>query len=185
LSKIVKSAVNILGWIILMAAFASLGFSSDDPAVGVPVFLAFFILVFALTYLYIKNHQRHQAKDNKYLNKIKKVAGMILLLLALFTPYFVFRSANLPFISYLIVILIDAILIALGAFAITLINSEKAKNFVTKLLGYVILIIISAIPAILMISYDSSYNALGMAYYTAVLIAVFSWWGFSLFSSKE
>jgi hypothetical protein len=185
LSKIVKSAVSILGWIILLVAFGSLGFTSDNPAVGVPVFLVFFLLLFVLTYLYIKNHQKHQIKDIKYLNLFKKIAGAILLLLALFTPYFVFRTANFPFLSYLIVILTTAILIALGAFAVVMINSEKAKNLVSKILGYLILIIISAIPALLMMSYDSSYNALGMAYYSAVLIAIFSWWGFSLFAAKE
>ena len=185
MSKIVKSAVNILGWIILLAAFGSLGFTSDNPAIGVPVFLVFFILVFVLTYLYIKNHNKHQVKDIKYIHLIKKIAGAVLLLLALFTPYFVFRTANFPFLSYLIIVLITGILVALGAFAVTMINSEKAKNTVSKLLGYLILIIISAIPAVLMMSYDSSYNALGMAYYCAVLIAVFSWWGFSLFAAKE
>ena len=184
MSKIVKSAVNILGWIILLAAFGSLGFSSDDPAIGVPVFLVFFILVFILTYIYIKKHQKHQAKDITYLSKIKKVAGIILILLALFTPYFAFRTANFPVFTYLIIIFITAILITLGVIAISMINSEKAKNFIQKLLGYLILIVISAIPALLMISYDSSYSALGMAYYAAVLIAVFSWWGFSLFSEK-
>jgi len=185
LGKIVKSAVNIIGWIILLAAFGSLGFSSDNPAVGVPAFLLFFVLVFFLTYLYIKKHQEHQTINFKTINLIKKIAGIIILLFALFTPHFVFRTANFPFLTYLLIFLMNIILIALGVLAVTMINSVKNKRKFNSLLGYLILIIISAVPALLMISYDSSYNALGMAYYAAVLIAVFSWWGFSLFSAKE
>ena len=185
MSKIAKSITNIVGWIVLMVAFGSLGFTSDNPSVGVPVFLVFFLLIFALTYYYVKNHQKHQTTDPKIILTIKKAVGLALLLLALLAPYFVFRTANFPFLSYFIVTLITAILIALGVFAVTMINSSKEKSKISKLFGYIILIVISSIPAILMISYDSSYNALGMAYYTAVLIAVFSWWGFSLYSVKE
>jgi len=185
LSKIAKSIINIVGWIVLMVAFGSLGFTSDNPSVGVPVFLVFFLLIFALTYYYVKNHQKHQTTDPKIILTIKKAAGLILLLLALLAPYLVFRTANFPFLSYFIVTLITAILIALGMFGVTMINSSKEKSKISKLFGYLILIVISSIPAILMISYDSSYNALGTAYYTAVLISIFSWWGFSLFSVKE
>jgi len=128
LKNTVKSVVNIIGWIVLLLAFGALGFTSDDPAVGVPVFLVFFILVFLLTYLYIKNHQKQQNIEPKALGTIKKVFGVILVLLALLSPFFVFRTANFPFLSYLIVTLITAILIALGVFAVVMINSPKQKS---------------------------------------------------------
>lgn len=181
----VKSIVKIIGWIVLLAAFGSLGFTSDDPGVGVPVFSLFFILIFVLTYLYVKKHQKHQTIEPKAIVTIKKGLGIVLILLALLSPFFVFRAANFPFISYLIVTLITTVIIGLGVLAITMINSPKDNSKVTKLLGYLILIIISAVPAFVMMSYDSSYNALGMAYYAAVLAAIFSWWGISLFTVKE
>ncbi len=78
-----------------------------------------------------------------------------------------------------------AVLIALAVFAISMINKSRGNNVLMVLLGYFILIIISAIPALGIIQYDSSYNALGTAYYSAILISIFAWWGISLYSKKE
>ncbi|MBN1948808.1 MAG: hypothetical protein JW784_03620 [Candidatus Cloacimonetes bacterium] len=184
MKQIIKAIVSVLGWLVLLAALGSLGFTSDDPSVGVPIFLGFFILVFILVYLYIKSHHRKTQTNPRLFNVLHRLIGLILLLLSLLSPLFVFRSAHFPFFSYLIITLIAGIIIALGVMAVTMINNSRNKKSII-FLGYLLLIILSAIPALLMMTYDSSYNALGMAYYTAVLIAVFSWWGFTLLTPKR
>jgi len=59
-------------------------------------------------------------------------------------------------------------------------------------LGYLLLIVISAIPAIGVLQsnaildvFSNAYSALGFAYWASLAVAVFSWWGISLFFKKE
>ena len=185
MSKVIKPIISIIGWIVLLAAFGSLGFTSDNPAIGVPVFLIFFLLAFGLVYLYIKKHHKRQEVGTRANKLVQSILGIILIILALLSPTLVFRSAKFPFFTYLILTLITAILIALGGFAVSMINNIKGKGKSAKWLGYILLLILSAVPALIMTSYDSSYNALGMVYYSAILISIFSWWGFSLYFKKD
>lgn len=180
-----KSIVTVLGWLILLAAFASIGFTTDDPTFGVPFYLVFFVVAFLLVYLYLKTHQKRHQVNAKTIDTLHKITGIVLLLIAVLSPTMIFRSANFPVMTYVIVSLITLVLIGVGALAATMINSEKENNLVSKILGYLLLIIISTVPALVMMTYDSSYNALGMAYYASVLVAIFSWWGFSLYSRKD
>lgn len=180
-----KTIVTVLGWIVLLAAFASIGFTTDDPGFGIPFYLVFFIVVFLLVFLYVKSHQKHQKTNIKSLILLHKITGIILLLVAVFSPTIIFKSANFPAMTYVIISLITLVLMGVGTLAVTMINSEKENKLVPRILGYLLLIAISVVPAIVMMSYDSSYNALGMAYYAAVSVAVLSWWGFSLYSRKS
>jgi hypothetical protein len=52
-------------------------------------------------------------------------------------------------------------------------------------LGYLILIVISAVPALVISKYSGSYDTLGRTYWTALSIAILSWWGLSLVTTKE
>ncbi|MBN1327742.1 MAG: hypothetical protein JW996_07315 [Candidatus Cloacimonetes bacterium] len=186
----VKTVMSIIGWIILLAAFGSLGFTSDNPAVGVPVFTAFFLVVFGLVYFYVKTHQGKHETNVQAVNLITKLFGIILFLLALFSPIIALRKINLPFVYNLILFIATAILIVLGIFAVSLINNEKSKGFTSKLLGYLLLIIISGIPAFvatqfLMLYFANAYNALGTAYWAILSVATFSWWGLFLYFKKD
>jgi len=180
-----KSIVTVLGWLLLLASFASIGFTTDDPTFGVPFYLVFFVVVFLLVYLYIKTHRAHRQTDAKTIDLLHKITGIVLLVIAVLSPTMIFRSANFTTMIYVIISLITLVLMGVGALAISMINSDKDNKMIARILGYLLLIIISAVPALVMISYDSSYNALGMAYYAAVLVAIFSWWGFSLYSRKD
>lgn len=180
-----KSIATVVGWLVLLAAFASIGFTTDDPGFGIPFYLVFFVVTFLLVYLYVKTHQKHHQTNMKTVALLHRIVGIILLVVAVFCPTMIFRSANFPAMTYVIISLITIVLIGVGSLAITMINSEKEKNMLSKLLGYLLLILISAVPAFVMMSYDSSYNALGTAYYAALSIAIFSWWGFSLYSRKD
>lgn len=181
-----KKIINILGWIVLLLAFASLGLSSDDPTFGFFFYLVFFAVTFAIVFLYIKKHQRRTEIDPKKIAIAYKVSGVILLLVALLSPIIALKKIGLPISSNILILLATVILIGLGGLAVKLINDIKMK----KILGYVLVIIIAAVPAIFAITFLSAYfpnayNALGTSYWAIVSVAVFSWWGFTLFFKKD
>ena len=181
-----KKIISIIGWVILLLAFAALGLSSDDPTFGFFFYLAFFTATFALVYLYIKKHQRRTEINPKKMVLVYKVSGIVLLLVGLFSPLIALRKIGLPILPNVLIFLATAIMIGLSVLAITLINGKKLE----KILGYVLLIIISAIPAVFAITFLSTYfpnayNALGTSYWAIVSVSVFAWWGFSLFFKKD
>jgi len=181
-----KKIISIIGWIVLLLAFASLGLSSDDPTFGFFFYLVFFVATFALVYLYIKKHQRKTEIDPKKIALVYKISGIVLLLVALFSPIMALKKIGLPILPNILIFLATLILIGLSVFAIKLINDGKQK----KILGYVLLILISAIPAVFAVTFLSTYfanayNALGTSYWAIVSVAVFSWWGFTLYLKKD
>jgi len=181
-----KKIINIFGWIVLLLAFASLGLSTDDPTFGFFFYLVFFAVTFALVFLYIKKHQRRTEVDPKKIAIVYKLSGVVLLLVALFSPLWALKKIGLPVLPNILILVATIILIGLGALAIKLINDIKVK----KLLGYILLIILSAVPAIFAITFLSAYfpnayNALGTSYWAIVAVAIFSWWGFTLFTKKD
>lgn len=181
-----KKIISIIGWIILLLAFASLGLSSDDPTFGFFFYLAFFTATFALVYLYIKKHHRKTEIDQKKIKLAYKASGIILLLISLFSPIIALKKIGLPILPNILIFLATVILIGLGALAISLINGIKHE----KILGYVLLIFIAAIPAVFAITFLSAYfpnayNALGTSYWAIVSVSVFAWWGFSFYFKKD
>ncbi|RLC56755.1 MAG: hypothetical protein DRH89_04950 [Candidatus Cloacimonadota bacterium] len=181
-----KKIISIIGWVILLFAFAALGLSSDDPTFGFFFYLAFFTATFALVYLYIKKHHRKTEIDHKKIALANKISGVVLLLVGLLSPIIALRKIGLPILSNILIFLATVILIGLGIMAITLINGIKQK----KILGYLLLILIATIPAIFAITFLSTYfpnayNALGTSYWAIVSVSVFAWWGFSLYFKKN
>ncbi len=181
-----KKIINILGWIVLLLAFAALGLNADDKLFGFFLYLIIFAIIFGLVYWYIKKHHRRTEIDPKKMILLHKILGIILLLVAVFSPAIALGKIHLPFLPNLLIFIVTVVLIAASAFAITMINSERTK----KILGYIILVILSAVPAFFAITYldqffPNTYNALGTAYWAVVSVAIFSWWGFSLYSKKE
>ncbi|MDY6915312.1 MAG: hypothetical protein SVM86_03215 [Candidatus Cloacimonadota bacterium] len=192
MKKFFKLLVNIIAWILLFAAFASMGFSSDDPAIGIPVFGIFFILVFFFVYLYIRKHQRRSEPNYKTVTLIHRILGIALIIIGLLSPLAILNKADFPASTQLLLIGIAAVLMALGVLAVVIINNSIGKKGFVKFLGYLILIVISAIPALLISTnskvievFSNLYSALGMAYWAAIALAIFGWWGFSLLGKKQ
>ncbi len=177
---------RILGWVALFAAFGALGFATDNPKIGVPAYLIFFLLVFGGVYLYLSK-RKTEREDIKPETKelIHKILGILLVLFALVVPDIILGSYKFPFSIYAMISGISLVLIVLGGLTVKLINSSFDKNVALVVLGYVIFIILSAVPALIMLQYDSSYNALGLAYWSAISLTIFGWWGISLFTKKE
>jgi len=181
-----KKIINIIGWIVLLLAFASLGFSSDDPIFGFFFYLGFFLVVFLLVFLYTKNHQRRKESNPKNILMIHKILGIILMIIAVFSPNIALKNIQLPFTINLIILVITLVLIILAILAIKLIN----QSGILKLIGLLLLIVLSAVPAMFANTYleeyfPNAYNALGTTYWAVLSVAIFSWWGLSLFSKKD
>lgn len=181
-----KKIINVLGWIVLLLAFAALGLNADNKLFGFFLYLVIFAIIFGLVYWYIKKHHRRTEIDPQKIILLHKILGFILLLVAVFSPAIALGKIHLPFLPNLLIFITTAVLIAAGVVAVTMINSEKTKN----IFGYIILIILSAVPAFFATTYldqffPNTYNALGTAYWAVVSVAIFSWWGFSLYSKKE
>ena len=181
-----KKIINFIGWAVLLLAFGSLGLSSDDPIFGFFFYLVFFIIVFGLVYMYIRKHQKRKEPDPKTLMVIHKVSGIVLLIVALFSPIIALRKIQLPFTQNLIIFIGTAVMIFLGTIAVRLVN----KGGSIKFLGLFLLIVLSTVPALLATTFlnqffPNAYNALGTAYWAILAVTIFSWWGISLFSNKE
>ncbi len=172
-----------IGWIVLLFCFASIGFATDNAAVMIPAYMVFFLLIFVGVYFYSKTHQRRQEINPATKTLINKILGGFLVLVALYTPVRMFLSLFPGLLSFgtgIVTVIGTAILVGLGVVSVILINRSRA----TSIAGYILLIVLAFVPAIVIMRFDTSYGSLGMAYYTALALALLSWWGISLFTTK-
>lgn len=185
MKKTLGTIAKIVGWLILFIALGSLGFATDNPKVGVPAYFVFFLVVFGGVYLFLTNHKRSEGVDPAKIQLVHKIIGALLVIIAVIVPDLLFKSVGFSFQVYLMIAGIAALLIVLGGLTVKMINSGLGSGNIGIVIGgYFLVIVLSAVPALIMINYDSSYNALGMAYWSAISIAILSWWGISLFTKK-
>jgi uncharacterized protein YacL len=187
--KILSSIVNVFGWLVILFTFSSIGFATSKPATGVPLYMLFFIIVFAGVYYYVTRQKHSMDKETKKNAVFSRILGAIILLVALLMPWFIYARINLTVSAYLVITLIAAAAITISIFAVRLINKSQ-NNSVPRILGYLILIALSAIPALAAIYYflpffNRPYDALGTAYWCTIAVAVLAWWGFSLIGKKS
>jgi len=180
----VRIVLNVISWILVIGVFSALGFLTDNPGTTLPGYTVFFLLVFAGVYLYLKNVKRKDDTDNKNKVLIRKIIGVALFVLGIITPVFMLKSADFPTGVYILLLFITLVLVAIVLGATVVINNIR-KNLILGIIGYLLVIVVSVIPGYLMQTYDSSYSALGTAYYIAVLVSILCWWGTSLFLRKN
>jgi hypothetical protein len=123
---------------------------------------------------------------------MSRIIGIVMILAAIALP--VFAVANLQLfelgmesiglVTLALVLIITLVLIAAVILAVSLINKAGGTK-VNRIIGYLIVIIASAVPALLVIPTDKTTTGIGSVYYVAMLVAVLSWWGLSLYSNKE
>ncbi len=181
------TVVNVIGWIILLFCFASIGFSSSNPKIMIPAYLTFFVLVFGGVLLYVKKHQRRREVNPETKHMINIILGTALLVVSLYVPVRMFNTLFPGLLNFgygAITVIVSAVLVALGILGVRLINNSRGASFIMGLLGYVVLIVLAVVPAAVIMQFDTSYSSLGVAYYTALVLAILSWWGISLISAK-
>ncbi len=185
MKRILNKIVSVLKWVVLLAAFSALGFSNENWQIAVPLFALFFIVVFGLVYLYVKKHSRRAEMKPETRLLISRIIGVVLVLVAVLTPVWILESAQFSLLINILLVLLTALIIFIAILAISLINSGKENKSPIQIVGYLILIVLATLPGFLMVQYDRSYNALGIAYYAALIIAVLAWWGLSLVTRKK
>jgi hypothetical protein len=122
---------------------------------------------------------------------VLKIIGYLMVVLSVFIPSYVLTNFNFrnllsyehTFTGILLITLVTILMIVAGVVAYYFINIKK--NAGLKIFGYVMIFAIAFTPAMLMIPYDKSSNALGTAYLTLVAVSVLSWAGFTVALKKR
>jgi len=178
MKKIFKIIREFIMWIFIIGAFAAIGFTTDTPAQSSLIWAGIAVLIFGVGFL-IAKHTKRRTGTTKAQLVIKKIIGFILLVFGLVLPALLL--SNFPTNIRLLIVLFAVVLVALGCLAVYLINKSKGW----AVLGYLILIIASFLPALAMSTYDMTYNALGTVYYLTIALACFSWAGISMITAKK
>ena len=122
---------------------------------------------------------------------VLKIIGYLMIVLSIFIPSYVLTNFNFrnllsyehSFTGILLISLVTLLIIVAGAVAYFFINIKKNSGL--KVVGYIMIFAIAFAPAMLMLPYDNSSNALGTAYLTLVAVSVLSWAGFSISLKKR
>jgi len=181
---------KIIGLLVFILAFSLMGIASGRP-VMILAYAGFFVVVMGIIFLFVRKDQRHFEIISKGNQTISKIIGIVMILAAIAIPAISIASMqlfelNVEKLGINLIAIVVAITIALIAgvvFAVYLINKKGTK--VNKIIGYLIIIVASAVPALLVIPHDKTTTGIGSVYYVAVLVAVLSWWGFSLYLNKD
>ncbi len=122
---------------------------------------------------------------------VLKIVGFLMIVFSIFIPSYIMKNFDFrnllsyehTFSGSLLLTLVTLLLVVVGFVAYYLINIKK--NTGLKVVGYIMIFAIAFTPALLMIPYDKSSNALGTAYLTLVAVSVLSWAGFSVALKKR
>ena len=182
---------KIISLIIFILAFSLMGLASGKP-IMVLAYAGFFAVVVFVIFLFVKKSQRHFEIISQQSPIMRKILGIVLLPIAILLPVLSVSSFQLFELTmekisigiYALIVLITLVLIGAGIFAVSLIN-RTSGNKVMKILGYLILVVISAVPALMVMPYDKTTVGIGSVYYVAILVAVLGWWGINLYLNKE
>jgi len=179
------NAKKIISLILFIAVFSLMGLATGKP-VMILAYAAFFLAVSGMFYNMSKKRQRHSEVSEIINPKVKQAIGGILLLLAIVLPILLVTRTNLVNLPVLnigvsaLIILITILFIGLALFAAHLIN-VKGKD----VLGYLILIAISALPGIIMAGIDRTTTGIGSVYYIALAVMILAVNGFKLYRNQE
>jgi membrane-associated HD superfamily phosphohydrolase len=182
---------KFIGLVIFILAFSLMGLASGKP-IMVLAYAGFFIIVMAIIFMFVKKSQRHFEIISEQNPKLRKILGIAMLLVAIILPVLAIMNMQLfelgvstiGFGILAITLVATIVLIAGGVLAVSLINNI-ANSKPKKILGYILLVVLSSVPALLVIPNDRTTTGIGSVYYLAVMVAVLSWWGFNLYSNKE
>lgn len=178
MKKIFNIIKEVIMWVLIVGAFAAIGFTTETPAESSLIWAGIAVLIFGLGFI-IAKHAKRRTGTTKAQLILRKIIGSILLIFGLILPALIL--ANFPLGIRGLILLFAIVLVALGGLAVHLINKSKALSF----LGYFILVILSFLPALAMSLYDMTYNALGTTYYLTIALASFSWAGISMITTQK
>ena len=166
---------SVLGWIAIVGVFACVGLFTDNPGLMVPLYGVLTILVLVI-FVLIARRQKSKAYDE--LKTPAWVPGLYCGLLSVFSITFPHLSISFlrpsefnSFSIYFVTILT----IAVGFGGVWMINVMALKNKIFAVVGFLVLILLSLVPALLVAPIDPSYGTLGVIYFTMTFEAVIVW----------
>lgn len=182
---------KVIGLIVFILALSLMGMASGKP-IMILAYAGFFVVAMFLVFLFVRRNQRHFEIISQTNPKILKTIGIVMVLLAIALPVLIMSNMNMVDlgnakigIGFIMVILaITIALIISGVVGVYLIN-RKNSGTLYRVLGYLIIIIASAIPALMVMPYDKTTTGIGSMYYIALLVAILSWWGVTLYLNKD
>lgn len=95
MKKILNTVVSIIGWVALIAALSSIGFANENPKLAIPLYVLFFLIVFAGVYYFVTRQRHSQENVSKSNFLVSKILGAVLIVAALLMPYFFFSDINI------------------------------------------------------------------------------------------
>jgi len=88
LKDILKKIIQVIGWIVLLGAFASIGFGTENPQLMVPLYFLIFLVLFAVLFIIVRRRKRVVDTRPDKSPLLTKILGAILLLAGILMPYF-------------------------------------------------------------------------------------------------
>ncbi|MDP8231359.1 MAG: hypothetical protein P9L91_01685 [Candidatus Zophobacter franzmannii] len=207
-NKHVFAISNILINVLLFVVMVCLVLITDNPKAMFAAYFFFFLIAFGGVFASLILKHKRGNEESSLKIWISRIIGGFLLFVAVYLPSYTLMKVN--FSDKLAEIsggalfgvgLLTAVIIVIGAVAVIMINLSKGinnqftpksisdklaiPNKVIGYVGYLILVIISCIPTIAIKPYDATSNTLGIVYFVSVGIAILSWIGLSLVTTKK
>jgi hypothetical protein len=182
---------KVIGLLVFILALSLMGMASGKP-IMILAYAGFFVIVMFIIFQFVKRNQRHFEIISQTNPKVMKIVGVLMLLIAIAIPASVIStmqivdlgSATVSIVMLLAILAITITLIICGILGVYLIN-RKNSGMLYRILGYAIIVIASAIPALMVIPHDHTTTGIGSVYYVALLVAILSWWGITLYLNKD
>ena len=166
---------SILGWTTIVVVFACIGFFTDNPGFMVPLYGIITIIVLT-AFLFMAKRQ----KNRTYEQLTTPVWLPICYCIVLTALSITFPSLAISFFRpgefhSAIIYLVTVLAITVGFGGVWMINVMGLKNKIFSIVGFLILVLLALIPALLIAPFDPSYGTLGVIYFTMALEAIIVW----------
>lgn len=177
---------QIISLVVFIGALSLMGMITERP-IMIAAYGAVFIAVTVLMYFIINRRQRHFEITQTDSTLLYRIIGIVLGICALGLPLLiVFRSSVIKLPAELsagtaagIVGGVTVAFIALMVLAVHLINT-KGKKMVMRSIGFILIVIASAIPGLLMSKVDRTTSGIGSVYYVAMAVLILAYNSYSM-----
>ncbi|HCM16268.1 MAG: hypothetical protein WCY87_02830 [Candidatus Cloacimonadales bacterium] len=182
---------QIAGLVIFIAVLSTMGMITGRPVMML-AYAAFFLLISVVVYFSLKNNQRHFEVTQRSNKTFRRVLAAILMVLAIVAPLLIaLRTSviNLPeSLSTGVVVpmmLGLSILFIIMVLATVFLINRKGTTLANRAVGYIVFIIASIIPGVLMSRVDSTTMGIGSVYYVAMAVLILAYNAFGLYFNQE
>lgn len=182
---------QIAGLVIFIVVLSTMGMITGRPVMML-AYAAFFLLISVVVYFSLKNNQRHFEVTQRSNKTFRRVLAAILMVLAIVAPLLIaLRTSviNLPeSLSTGVVVpmmLGLSILFIIMVLATVFLINRKGTTLANRAVGYIVFIIASIIPGVLMSRVDSTTMGIGSVYYVAMAVLILAYNAFGLYFNQE